>query len=126
MADRSDQTNVFGAPLEPCSDAPRTGFYRSGCCETGPEDLGLHLICAEMTADFLAFSKRTGNDLSTPRPELGFPGLTPGDRWCLCAGRWREAHEAGVAPRVVLKATHEETLAVIPMDVLKDYALDLT
>jgi uncharacterized protein (DUF2237 family) len=117
---------VFGAPLKPCSDSPRTGFYRSGCCETGPEDLGLHLICAEMTADFLAFSKRTGNDLSTPRPELGFPGLTPGDRWCLCAGRWREAHEAGVAPRVVLKATHEETLAVIPMDVLKDYALDLT
>lgn len=126
MSDRSDQPNVFGEPLEPCSLEPRTGFYRSGCCETGPEDLGLHLVCAEMTADFLAFSKSAGNDLSTPRPEFGFSGLKPGDRWCLCAGRWREAYEAGVAPRVVLRATHEETLAVIPLDVLKDYALDPT
>ncbi|EKV32553.1 hypothetical protein C882_2632 [Caenispirillum salinarum AK4] len=126
MSDRSEQTNVFGDALTPCSENPRTGFYRTGCCETGPQDLGLHLICAEMTAEFLAFSKKAGNDLSTPRPEFGFPGLKPGDRWCLCAGRWREAHEAGVAPRVVLKSTHEETLAVIPMDVLKDYALDLT
>ncbi|GAA0582078.1 DUF2237 domain-containing protein [Caenispirillum bisanense] len=122
----SDQLNVFGDPIEPCSTSPRTGFYRTGCCETGPEDLGLHLICAVMTADFLAFSKRAGNDLSTPRPEFGFPGLKPGDRWCLCAGRWREAHDAGMAPQVMLKSTHEEALAVIPLDVLKQYALDLT
>ncbi|SOD95080.1 DUF2237 family protein [Caenispirillum bisanense] len=122
----SDQLNVFGDPIEPCSGNPRTGFYRTGCCETGPEDLGLHLICAVMTAEFLDFSKRTGNDLSTPRPEFGFPGLKPGDRWCLCAGRWREAYDAGMAPRVVLKSTHEETLAVIPMDVLQQYALDPT
>lgn len=120
----SDQLNVFGDPIEPCSTSPRTGFYRTGCCETGPEDLGLHLICAVMTADFLAFSKRAGNDLSTPRPEFGFPGLKPGDRWCLCAGRWREAHDAGMAPQVMLKSTHEEALAVIPLDVLKQYALD--
>lgn len=126
MSDWSDQTNVYGEPLTPCNLNPRTGFYRSGCCETGPEDLGLHLICAEMTAEFLEFSRKAGNDLSTPRPEYGFAGLKPGDRWCLCAGRWREAHEAGVAPRVVLRATHEETLAVIPLEVLKDYALDLT
>lgn len=122
----SDQLNVFGDPIEPCSTSPRTGFYRTGCCETGPEDLGLHLVCAVMTAEFLDFSKRAGNDLSTPRPEFGFPGLRPGDRWCLCAGRWREAHDAGMAPRVVLKSTHEETLAVIPLDVLKQYALDPT
>ena len=122
----SDQRNVFGEPLAPCSNAPRTGFYRTGCCETGPEDLGLHVICAEMTADFLAFSKAQGNDLSTPRPEFGFPGLVPGDRWCLCAGRWREALDAGVAPPVVLTATHEETLAVVTLTDLKPYALDLT
>jgi uncharacterized protein (DUF2237 family) len=116
--------NVLGGELVPCSLAPRTGFYRNGCCETGPEDVGLHTVCAVMTAEFLAFSKAAGNDLSTPVPEYGFPGLKPGDRWCLCAPRWKEALDAGAAPRVVLEATHEETLAITPLGVLKDYAAD--
>ena len=120
-----EETNVLGGRLEPCSDEPRTGFYRDGCCNTGPEDLGLHVVCARMTAKFLAFSKAHGNDLSTPHPEFGFPGLKPGDRWCVCAGRWREALEAGVAPPVVLSATHEEALAVVPLDDLKRHAVDL-
>jgi uncharacterized protein (DUF2237 family) len=119
------ETNVLGGPLAPCSVEPRTGFYRDGCCNTGPEDLGLHVVCAQMTAEFLAFSALHGNDLSTPQPEFGFPGLKPGDRWCLCAGRWREAFEAGVAPPVVLSATHEETLAVVHLDDLKRAAVDL-
>ena len=89
------QRNVFGEPLQSCSERPRTGFYRTGCCHTGPEDVGLHTVCVEVTAEFLAFSKAAGNDLSTPHPEHGFPGLKPGDRWCLCAARWREAFEAG-------------------------------
>lgn len=122
----SDQHNVFGEPLALCCAAPATGFYRTGCCETGPEDLGLHLICAEMTEEFLAFSRERGNDLTTPRPDLGFPGLVPGDRWCLCAARWREALLAGAAPPVVLGATHEEALAVVTLDDLKSHALDLT
>ena len=121
----SDQLNVLGEPLALCCNAPRTGFYRTGCCETGPEDLGLHVICAEMTEGFLAFSKAQGNDLSTPVPEVGFPGLVPGDRWCVCAARWREAFLAGVAPPVVLTATHEEALAVVNLDDLKSRALDL-
>jgi uncharacterized protein (DUF2237 family) len=108
----ADDTNVLGGRLEPCSVEPRTGFFRDGCCNTGPDDLGLHVVCARMTAKFLAFSVEGGNDLSTPQPEVGFPGLKPGDRWCLCAGRWREALDAGVAPPVVLSATHEEALAV--------------
>ena len=120
-----DETNVLGGRLEPCSDEPRTGFYRDGCCNTGPEDLGLHVVCARMTAKFLAFSKAHGNDLSTPHPEFGFPGLKPGDRWCVCAGRWREALDAGVAPPVVLSATHEEALAVVSLDDLKRHAVDL-
>jgi hypothetical protein len=120
-----DDTNVLGGRLEPCSVEPRTGFYRDGCCNTGPEDLGLHVVCARMTAEFLAFSKAHGNDLSTPVPEFGFPGLKPGDRWCVCAGRWREAFEAGVVAPVVLSATHEEALAVVPLDALKQAALDL-
>ena len=115
--------NVLGADLVPCSLDPVTGFFRNGCCETGPHDLGLHTVCAVMTADFLAFSKRAGNDLSTPRPDLGFPGLKPGDRWCLCAPRWKEALDAGAAPRLVLESTHEETLAIVPLGVLKDYAV---
>ena len=106
----SEQRNVFGEPLEPCSLKPVTGFYRTGCCEAGPEDVGVHTVCVEVTAEFLAFSRLRGNDLSTPRPEFGFPGLAAGDRWCLCAARWQEAFEAGVAPRVVLAATHEATL----------------
>jgi uncharacterized protein (DUF2237 family) len=121
----ADDKNVLGGRLEPCSAEPRTGFYRDGCCNTGPEDLGLHVVCAQVTAEFLAFSKRTGNDLSTPVPEFGFPGLKPGDRWCVCAGRWREAFDAGVAPPVVLSATHEEALAVVALADLKRSAIDL-
>jgi uncharacterized protein (DUF2237 family) len=121
----SAQRNVFGEPLKTCSERPVTGFYRSGCCHTGPEDLGLHTVCVEVTAEFLAFSKSRGNDLSTPRPEFGFPGLEPGDRWCLCAARWRETFEAGRAPRVVLAATHEATLELVELGDLKRYAIDL-
>jgi uncharacterized protein len=119
------QRNVFGEPIALCSAAPRTGFYRTGCCETGPEDAGVHTVCVEVTAEFLGFSKARGNDLSTPRPEYGFAGLEPGDRWCLCAARWREALLAGAAPRVVLAATHEATLAFVSLAELKRYALDL-
>jgi uncharacterized protein (DUF2237 family) len=114
--------NVMGGELKPCSNAPLTGFFRNGCCETGPDDVGLHTVCAVMTAEFLAFSKAAGNDLSTPQPAYGFPGLKPGDRWCLCAPRWKEALDAGMAPQLVLEATHEETLAIVPLGVLKDYA----
>lgn len=114
--------NVLGGELQSCSTEPLTGFFRNGCCETGPEDLGLHTVCAVMTAEFLAYSKSVGNDLSTPRPELQFQGLRPGDRWCLCAPRWKEALDAGAAPKVVLAATHEETLAIVPLGILKDYA----
>jgi uncharacterized protein (DUF2237 family) len=120
-----NDSNVLGGRLEPCSVEPRTGFFRDGCCNTGPEDLGLHVICARMTAAFLAFSAERGNDLSAPQPDAGFPGLRPGDRWCLCAGRWREALDAGVAPPVVLSATHEEALAVVSLDDLKRHAVDL-
>src|SRR5215472_8898514 len=115
----SDEKNVLGGRLEPCSTSPRTGFYRDGCCNTGPEDVGLHVVCAQMTDEFLAFSARQGNDLSTPAQDYGFPGLKAGDRWCICASRWREAFEAGTAPPVVLSATHEETLAVIALADLK-------
>jgi len=118
-----DSKNVLGGELKPCSTRPLTGFFRNGCCETGPEDVGLHTVCAVMTAEFLAFSRRAGNDLSTPQPEFGFPGLKPGDRWCLCAPRWKEALDAGMAPQVVLESTHEETLAIVPLGVLKDYAV---
>jgi hypothetical protein len=124
MTTRYDEgaRNVLGGELESCSVQPMTGFFRNGCCETGPHDLGLHTVCAVMTAEFLAFSQRAGNDLSTPRPDLSFPGLKPGDRWCLCAPRWKEALDAGAAPKVVLEATHEETLAIVSLGVLKDYA----
>jgi uncharacterized protein len=103
--------NVLGEPLEDCSLAPLTGWHRDGCCRTGAGDVGSHVVCAVMTAEFLAFSRSRGNDLSTPRPEYEFPGLKPGDRWCLCASRWREALDAGVAPQVVLAATHVRALA---------------
>lgn len=116
--------NVLGGDLQPCSLDPVTGFFRNGCCETGPEDTGLHTVCAVMTAEFLAYSAMVGNDLSTPRPEFGFAGLKPGDRWCLCAPRWKEALDAGAAPQLVLAATHEETLAIVPLGVLKDHAAD--
>jgi len=114
--------NVLGGELKPCSLDPLTGFFRNGCCETSHEDLGMHTVCAVMTAEFLAFSKSAGNDLSTPMPEYGFAGLKPGDRWCLCAPRWKEALDAGAAPQLVLEATHEETLAIVPLGILKDYA----
>ncbi len=117
--------NVLGGRLESCCTSPMTGFTRSGKCETGPQDIGRHVICAQVTADFLAFSQSRGNDLITPRPEFGFPGLHPGDRWCLCAARWREALEAGMAPRVLLAATHEAALEVVSLEQLKRYALDL-
>ncbi len=119
------QRNVFGESIETCSIRPMTGFYRSGCCHTGEDDAGMHTICILVTAEFLAFSKMRGNDLSTPLPEFGFPGLQPGDRWCLCAERWKEALEAGMAPRVVLQATHENTLEVVSIEDLKRYAIDL-
>jgi uncharacterized protein len=118
--------NVLGEPLAPCGLDPVTGFYRDGCCNTGYEDVGIHVVCAKMTREFLAFSKKRGNDLSTPMPEHGFPGLKPGDRWCLCAGRWKEALDAGVAPPVILQATHEEALAIVPLAVLKRYAIDIS
>ena len=118
-----DARNVLGTELIPCSLDPVTGFFRNGCCETGPDDLGLHTVCVVITAEFLAFSKAAGNDLSTPVPQYGFPGLKPGDRWCLCAPRWKEALDAGMAPQVVLESTHEETLAIVPLGVLKDYAV---
>ena len=114
--------NVLGTELIPCSQDPVTGFFRNGCCETGPEDVGLHTVCAVMSAEFLAYSKAAGNDLSTPMPDYGFPGLKPGDRWCLCAPRWKEALDHGMAPQLVLESTHEETLAIVPLGVLKDYA----
>jgi uncharacterized protein (DUF2237 family) len=115
--------NVLGSTLLPCSVAPVTGFFRDGCCNTGPMDHGLHVVCAEVTAEFLAFSQARGNDLSTPRPEYGFAGLKPGDRWCLCAARWEEARLAGVAPPVLLEATHEAALAVVELDHLKAHAI---
>ena len=118
--------NVLGEALAPCGLDPVTGFYRDGCCNTDYEDIGIHVVCAKMTLEFLAFSKRRGNDLSTPAPEAGFPGLKPGDRWCLCAGRWKEALDAGVAPPVILQATHEEALAVVPLAVLKRHAIDIS
>ena len=117
--------NVLGTELKPCSTDPVTGFFRNGCCETGPHDVGMHTVCAVMTESFLAFSKSVGNDLSTPRPELDFPGLKPGDRWCLCAPRWQEALEAGQAPRVVLQATHAGALKYCELADLKKYAVDL-
>jgi hypothetical protein len=120
------ELNVLGEPLQPCSDDPLTGFFRTGSCITGPEDLGRHIVCCEMTAEFLEFSKKAGNDLSTPRPEMAFPGLAPGDRWCLVAPRWVEALEAGVAPRVALLSTHEGALRYTDLATLKRYALDLS
>jgi uncharacterized protein (DUF2237 family) len=117
--------NVLGGPLQVCSERPPTGFYRDGCCNTDDEDLGAHVICVRVTAEFLAFSQARGNDLSTPHPEFGFPGLKPGDRWCLCGARWVEAWQAGIAPRVVLAATHESMLDYVALDELKKYAIDL-
>ena len=120
----STARNVLGEPLVTCSAQPMTGFFRDGCCHTGPEDIGQHTVCAEVTAAFLAFSQSRGNDLSTPQPAFGFPGLQPGDRWCLCAARWLEAYEAGCAPRVQLSATHEATLDTVPLSALMVHAIE--
>jgi len=117
--------NILGGELQSCCASPMTGFYRDGHCNTGPEDLGAHVICAEVTEEFLEFSRATGNDLSSPVPQMSFPGLVPGDRWCICAARWGEAVEAGVAPPVVLAASHERALEIISLDDLKRHALDL-
>lgn len=114
--------NVLGEKLETCSTEPMTGFYRNGCCDTGDGDSGSHTVCAVMTAEFLAFSKYVGNDLSTPRPEFRFPGLKPGDSWCLCAGRFLQAHDEGVAPKVDLAATHQRALEIVPLEVLREHA----
>jgi uncharacterized protein (DUF2237 family) len=117
-------TNVLGTPLTVCSTSPMTGFYRDGCCETGADDAGVHVVCAQVTEEFLAFSVREGNDLSTPRPQYGFAGLNPGDRWCLCASRWQDAYEAGFAPPVVLAATHLRALEWCDREALFALALD--
>jgi uncharacterized protein (DUF2237 family) len=114
--------NVLGGELQPCSTDPLTGFYRTGCCDTGAEDTGVHTVCAEMTAEFLAFSKERGNDLSTPRPEFGFAGLQAGDRWCVCADRWVEAFEADMAPQVVLEATHSSMLEWVDLKDLQRHS----
>ena len=120
------QRNVLGEALETCSTSPLTGFYRDGCCNTGAGDHGVHTVCAEMTAEFLAFSKYVGNDLSTPRPEFGFAGLKPGDRWCVCAARWYQAYDEGCPAPVFLRATNEATLAIVPLSALKECARDLS
>lgn len=117
--------NVLGGELQPCSTEPMTGYYRDGACNTGPGDFGVHCVCAQMTAEFLAFSKRAGNDLSTPNPAHAFPGLKPGDRWCLCAPRWQEAFEHAAAPPVVLAATHMAALEFCSLEDLKKHAVDL-
>ena len=124
--DKVDVLNVLGEPLADCSLNPKTGFFRDGCCSTGPEDRGSHVVCAQVTAEFLEFSRSRGNDLVTPRPQFGFPGLKPGDRWCLCAERWQEALGAGVAPPISLRATHRAALAHVDLAELKRHALDLS
>jgi len=115
-------TNIYGEELIPCSFKPLTGYYRNGCCDTDNDDQGVHSVCVIVTAEFLAYSQNIGNDLITPMPEWNFPGLVPGDRWCLCASRWVEAWRAGVAPLVILEATHEKTLDLVPLEVLVSYA----
>lgn len=118
--------NVLGEPLSACSIQPLTGFFRDGSCRTSEDDVGRHCVCVEVSAEFLEFSRLRGNDLSTPRPEFGFPGLQPGDRWCLCSRRWQEALEAGMAPPVVLQATDEHALEDVSLADLKKHALDLS
>ena len=122
---RDPSLNVFGEALIPCSTDPMTGFFRDGCCNTSEQDIGSHTVCVVLTDDFLEFSKSKGNDLSTPMPDYGFPGLKGGERWCLCARRWLEAYRAGKAPKVILRATHQRALEVIEMDILREFAFDL-
>jgi uncharacterized protein (DUF2237 family) len=116
--------NVLGEALEPCSTDPMTGFFRNGSCDTCVEDQGSHTVCAVMTADFLVFSRSVGNDLSTPHPQFGFAGLSPGDQWCLCAARFLQAYQAGRAPRIRLRSTHRRALEVVPLDVLREFAVE--
>lgn len=122
---RGSQLNVLGGPLLTCSDQPVTGFFRDGCCNTSEDDFGSHTVCVVLTEEFLAYSKGAGNDLSTPRPEFDFPGLKAGQRWCLCAARWVEAWRAGKAPKVSLNSTNQAALEIIPLDLLKQHAIDL-
>lgn len=117
--------NVLGGDLEVCCTSPMTGFYRDGRCETGPQDRGVHVVCAIVTQEFLTYSKNRGNDLITPNLFYGFPGLKPGDGWCLCASRWKEAYDAGVAPKVKLDATHEAALRIVSLDILKEHAIGI-
>lgn len=120
---REPSINVRGDELSPCSNEPLTGFFRDGCCNTSEEDAGCHTVCAVVTDDFLEFSRSRGNDLMTPMPAFGFPGLKAGDRWCLCAARWLEAYRAGCAPRVVLESTHRKTLEIVPLSALESHAV---
>lgn len=121
-----ESLNVFGEPLESCSEDPKTGFYRDGCCNTSDRDAGSHTVCVKVSAPFLEFSRFRGNDLTTPMPHFEFPGLRPGDRWCLCAARWLEAEKHDVAPRVYLRSTHQRALEVVPLETLRRYAADLS
>ena len=125
MKEMEESINVFGEPLETCSENPLAGFFRDGCCNTGADDVGLHTVCVQVTDDFLEFSRSQGNDLTTPRPEMNFPGLIEGDRWCLCAARWLEAYEQGKAPKVYLTRTHKRSLDIIPIKYLQQCAVDL-
>ena len=120
-----ESINVYGERLAPCSEDPLTGFFRDGCCNTSDDDIGSHTVCIEVTQDFLEYSRFRGNDLSTPHPEFGFPGLKPGDRWCLCASRWLEAYEQDMAPRVYLQRTHQKAADIVPLALLRRYAVDL-
>lgn len=123
--DMEESLNVFGESLLPCSMDPVTGFFRDGCCNTSEHDLGSHTVCVEVSQDFLEYSRFRGNDLSTPAPDFGFPGLKPGDRWCLCAARWLEAYQQDMAPRVYLMRTHQKALETVPLALLKQFAADL-
>ena len=120
-----DQLNIFNEPLKECSNEPKTGFFRTGCCETDAQDIGTHTVCAIMDKEFLQFSLHQGNDLITPIADFDFPGLKPGDRWCLCANRWLEAYEAGFAPQIIAQATNIKTLDIIPLDKIKLFAIDI-
>ena len=125
MSERHDEKNVLGGPLSDCSKDPLTGWFRDGCCRTDERDHGVHTVCIEATAEFLSYSTSVGNDLATPAPQYDFPGLKPGDQWCLCAARWLQAYEAGAPPKVRLSATHEKTLEIVPLDALLDHAIDM-
>lgn len=122
---KHESLNVYGETLESCSEDPVTGFFRDGCCNTAQEDMGMHTVCVQLTDDFLKFSKRMGNDLSTPHPEFNFPGLNAGERWCLCATRWLQAYKAGCAPQVHMRSTHFRTLEIVDIKLLKEHALDV-